>query len=230
VQKFLNSRVSAVTGGAIVLAVASGIGGAYADDLIGSKDIKNQSIRSVDIGANEIGGSELSGGVVGWRHSNDHTQHHIESLAEDGKDGKDGRDGDKGDPGKDGKDGAQGPKGDPGVQGPQGPAGPPATVGLSHWSEGGTVPAARNGLPGSVEIVAECQQEGHYAIAGGYTAGSYKGGVTTYQNRNTAGAPGTHAYAAGWLVGFTNTTDQPQTVRTWVVCAEVVEDEPKPAA
>jgi hypothetical protein len=120
VQKFLNSRVSAVTGGAIVLAVASGIGGAYADDLIDSKDIKNQSIRSVDIGANEIGGSELSGGVVGWRHFNDYTQHHIESLAEHGEDGKDGRDGDKGEPGK---DGAQGPKGDPGAPGAQGPKG-----------------------------------------------------------------------------------------------------------
>lgn len=102
----------------------------------------------------------------------------------------------------------------------------PAAIGLSHWSEGGTVPAMQNGLPGSIEIEADCQQEGHYAISGGYTAGTYKGGVTTYLNRNTAGAAGTDDYAKGWIVGFTNTTTTPQTVRTWVVCATAYEDEP----
>jgi hypothetical protein len=115
---------------------------------------------------------------------------------------------------------------------------PPETVGLSHWSEGGTVPPANKPfteadptdptyMPGYVEIVAECQKPDHKAIAGGYKAGSYKGGVVATLDRNTAGAPGTDEYAAGWIVGYTNFTDRPQTVRTWVVCAEVVEDEPK---
>lgn len=139
--------------------------------------------------------------------------------------------GEVGPTGSQGATGPQGPKGDKGDRGDRGPKGDKgddASVGISHWSVGGTVPAASPGLPGSVEIEADCQAPGQYAISGGYTAGSYKGGVTTYLNRNTAGAPGTPAYAKGWIVGFTNTTDQPQSVRTWVVCATVHEAEPTP--
>ena len=99
------------------------------------------------------------------------------------------------------------------------------SVGISHHSVGGTVPAASNGLPGSLEIKAYCQQDGHLAVGGGYTAGGYKGGVTTYQNRNTTEAVGDANYGKGWLVGFTNHNSTAQTVRAWVVCAEAHEDE-----
>jgi hypothetical protein len=212
-KNLINNRTTAVVGAAGLLVTLGGVSGAVAANTIGSKDIKNDSIRSVDVHNNTLRSKDVKDGVLGMRDLNDYTKAQIAAGGD----------------GADGATGPRGPKGDTGATGPQGPkgdTGPAATVGLSHWSVGGTVPAMQNGLPGSIEVIAECQQEGHLAIAGGYTAGSYKGGVTTYQNRNTAGAPGTDAYGAGWLVGFTNTTDQAQTVRTWVVCASVVEDEP----
>lgn len=231
----------AVSAGAALLATTGT--GAYAAGKINSGDIENDTIRSADIKDGAIKKRDLRENLFD-RLMEPGPAGPQGEMGPAGPQGEAGPAGPKGEPGpagpkgeagpagpagpegEAGPAGPAGPKGDTGPAGPMGPAGPAATVGLSHWSEGGTVPAMQNGLPGSIEIVAECQQEGHFAIAGGYTAGGYKGGVTTYQNRNTAGAPGTDDWGKGWLVGFTNTTDQPQTVRTWVVCAEVVEDEP----
>lgn len=204
-----NHRLAAVAAGAALL-VGFGSFGAVASGLITSEDIKNHEVKSADIDRDAVGSGKIEDGSVKMRDLDPATVTELKG-AQTAQDAPQGEKGEKGDIGP------------AGPQGPAGPAGPPATVGISHWSEGATVPAAVNGMPGSILVKAFCQQEGHYAISGGYTAGTYKGGVTTYVNY---GIPGMDPYAPGWQVGFTNTTDQPQSVRTWVVCAEVVEDEP----
>ncbi len=57
-RKLLHSRVAAVSVGAVV-AVGFGTTGAVAANLIGSNDIRNQSIRGVDIARGTIDSSEL---------------------------------------------------------------------------------------------------------------------------------------------------------------------------
>src|SRR5262245_53095273 len=59
-MQFIKSRVGAVLVGAGVLAVLSGVGGAVASSQIGSHDIADDSIRSVDIHDGGIHGKDLS--------------------------------------------------------------------------------------------------------------------------------------------------------------------------
>ncbi|TIC85925.1 hypothetical protein E8D34_12555 [Nocardioides sp. GY 10113] len=133
--------------------------------------------------------------------------------------------------GVDGKDGAPGPKGD------KGDPGDPASAGMAHWSAGGTVPAANKPyaqadptdptyMPGYVEVTATCPGD-KLAVGGGYQTNKYKGGVVATLNKNTADAVGTAGYGKSWIVGYTNYLDTPVNVRTYVVCIDAVEDEPK---
>ena len=203
-KKLLRSRVLAVTAAAGVLVGVGGVGGAVAGDMLTGHDIKN--------------------GTLGMRDMNNYTQNQID---QGGERGPRGRRGPEGPQGPQGDTGPQGPKGDTGPQGPQGPSGPqgpkgdPATVGISHWSEGDTIQPG-----GYTEVTARCQAPDQLAISGGYTAGTYKGGVEVVLDRNTAEPLGDAEYATGWIVGFRNNTDTVQSVRTWVVCATVVGAEP----
>ncbi len=197
-------RVAAVAAGATIL-VGFGSFGAVASGMITSSDIKNHQVKTADIDRGAVGSGKVKDGSLKIRDLDPATIAALQGAKTAG----------------DAPQGAKGDKGDQGPQGPQGPKGDKgddATVGISHWSVGGTVPAANKPfsqadptdptyMPGSTELVAECQKPGHLAIAGGYTAGSYKGGVTTYYSYATPGAPGTDAYGAGWKVGFTNMTD-----------------------
>lgn len=206
-------------------------GGAIAATTITGKDVKNSSLTGADIKTNSITGTDIknlkAGDIKPGSISQKRLAKGVVALLHKTADGVPGPRGPAGAPGEasraSGPAGPQGPKGD---QGPKGAAGNPAAVGISHWSETNTVPAKKNGEPGYIEVEADCQQPGHLAIGGGYVAGTYQGGVTTAVNKNTAGAAGTADYAKGWLVGFTNTTDTPQRVQTYVVCASVTEDEP----
>ena len=63
----MNRRNLVLVAGAATLAVVFGGGGAVAASLITSADIKNQTIRSVDIHANGVGKSEIRDAAVGTR-------------------------------------------------------------------------------------------------------------------------------------------------------------------
>lgn len=100
------------TAGVLVVATAIllvGTGGAVATDLVGSRDIRNDSVRSVDV----------KDGTLGMRDLNRHTR---AALSRPGPAGEDGATGPTGD---------TGPQGLAGAPGPQGPAGPAGT-GMPH--------------------------------------------------------------------------------------------------
>lgn len=202
-MNLFKSRTSAVVAGAAVLALAGGGTVAIADQMIGSQDVRN--------------------GSLGMRDFNDHTKDKINAQAATGEAtvGERGPAGPQGEQGEKGEKGDTGPAGAMGPQGPKGDQGPAATVGISHWSEGAAL------APGEYkELRAECKQEGHLAISGGYTAGAYNSNVHVVFSRNSSEAPTDAKYASAWFVGFRNDGSTSQNVRTWVVCAEVVEDEP----
>ena len=89
---------------AAMLVGLGGVGGAVAADLIGSKDIRNNSIRSVDV----------KDGGLGLRDLNQHTKNKINQP---GPAGEDGDKGDKGDKGDDGATASAGPRASPATMG-----------------------------------------------------------------------------------------------------------------
>jgi hypothetical protein len=110
-RKILNARLGSLAGVTALSAglIVAGTVGAQADKFVTSKDIKNQTIRSVDIGANGVGASELqphavrkhhiAKNSVGWVEINEYTQDKIKDIAHDeatehaaeqGESGKDG--------------------------------------------------------------------------------------------------------------------------------------------
>ena len=111
------------------LLLVGGTTGAVAADMIGSKDIKDGSIRAVDLTDNLVEKINEAGkrGPRGFA----------------GQDGVDGADGADGTDGVDGKDGATGPAG-PAGSGAAGPAGPAGPAG----SAGGRGPAGADGVDG----------------------------------------------------------------------------------
>ncbi len=113
-MRMRNSRITAVAIGAAVLVGASSFG-AVAAKLVTSEDIKNQTIRSVDIGAGEVGRSELADNAVTGRQVKDgslYAKAFSDTALEALK----------------GNTGAQGPKGDTGAQGPKGETGADADM------------------------------------------------------------------------------------------------------
>jgi hypothetical protein len=76
-KNVLNSRVAAIGAGAAVLAVLAG-GTGYAAGQIDSSDVKNESLRGVDIKDGKLGLKELAPSAV------------KQLQGQDGKDGKDG--------------------------------------------------------------------------------------------------------------------------------------------
>jgi hypothetical protein len=93
-REIVHSRTGAVVAGAAVLVTIGGVGGAVAAAKITSSDIKNQTIKKIDIGANAVGSSELVNGSIAPR-----------DLSDAAKRGMKGEKGDQGEPGQDGADG-----------------------------------------------------------------------------------------------------------------------------
>ena len=83
-MRIRNNRVAAVAIGATVLVALGSAGGAVAAGMVGSIDIRNESIRSVDIKDGQVRLSDI----------NDRAEGQLR-----GKDGVDGKDGAKGEPG-----------------------------------------------------------------------------------------------------------------------------------
>lgn len=150
----VKSGVTATVMGALVIAVVAGGSGAMAGSLVTSHDIKNQTIRSVDIarggvGSSEVrnqslhsvdiakggvGHSEIRNGTIGEPDLSSQVLTKLNTLGEKGDPGPQGP---KGDTGATGAMGPQGPKGDTGATGatgatgPTGPAGPTGATGAT---------------------------------------------------------------------------------------------------
>ncbi len=80
----MNRRNLVLVAGAATLAVVFGGGGAVAASLITSADIKNQTIRSVDIHADGVGKSEIRDAAVGTRELTQAARDRIANLASAG--------------------------------------------------------------------------------------------------------------------------------------------------
>jgi hypothetical protein len=63
-MKFVRSRVAAVTAGAGLLVAMGGVGGAVASNLVGSHQIRNNSIRSIDVHNGTLGLKDMNGYTV----------------------------------------------------------------------------------------------------------------------------------------------------------------------
>jgi hypothetical protein len=70
---FVRSRTIAVLGAATVLVTVGGVGGAVAAGQIGSSDIRDGGVHTVDIHDHAVTSSKLSGGVLGL------FRHHLEA-------------------------------------------------------------------------------------------------------------------------------------------------------
>jgi hypothetical protein len=173
VKSLKNSRTLAVAAGVAVLVAMGGVGGAVASNTIGSNDIRDGAVHSVDIhnggvqkediAKDAVGASEIINGSVAERALSQSVQDKLNKTGEKGPKG------DKGEAGPAGKDGAPGAAGAPGAQGIQGPEGP-ASVGHTY--------AAR--LPESVPITTigggystELQDTNVYLPAGDYLVAVY---------------------------------------------------------
>ena len=106
-------RIASVAAGAAIL-VGLGSVGAVADGLIGSGDIKNNSITKRDIGPRAVGGSEIKLDSVKKKHLAPKLRDRINLI---------GIGGDGGTVGPAGPAGPAGPQGPAGPRGPEGPAG-----------------------------------------------------------------------------------------------------------
>lgn len=137
------SAFAAVAASALLVTLG-GVGGAVAGDLVTSRDIQNDTIRSIDV----------KDGGLGLRDLNGFTKNRINQPGPAGEDGADGRDG------KDGAPGAQGPAGPAGPAGATGPQGPKGDKG-DAGSDGADGQDGRDGLEGAVYRVL------HYTNGGG---------------------------------------------------------------
>ena len=110
-RNFFRSRTVAIVAGAALLVTLGGVGGAVGAKLVTSADIKDQTIKKVDIAKNGVGGSEVKDRSL-----------KVKDLSNDARTKLKGN---------------SGPAGARGPQGPSGPAGPPgtgATYQGANWS------------------------------------------------------------------------------------------------
>ena len=142
----LRSRTTAVAAGAILLVGLGGVGGAVAAGQIGSKDIRNGSVKTVDLGKRAVTANKIKAGAVrsaalrnGTVSPSDLSAAVKDLIATQvtgptGPEGPEGPVGPSGGPvGPVGPAGEQGPVGPAGEQGAVGPAGEQGPAGVSGW-------------------------------------------------------------------------------------------------
>lgn len=211
-MRIRNNRVATVAIGATVLVALGSAGGAVAAGMVGSIDIRNESIRSVDIKDGQVRLSDI----------NDRAEAQLR-----GQDGKDGVDG------VDGKDGA---KGEPGVANIEADGPYPGATKLTNGDNSTAKWAA--GKPNELQSSWVMCAPGKVALGGGFSradegAAAFKGLqiVTSQPVQVVNGNP--QAYTPiegdadgsfvpnGWLVEGFNNGDTELIVRPHVVCADV---------
>lgn len=166
-MSFLKSRASVVVAGAAVLALAGGGTVAIADQLIGSKDVRDGSLGMRDLNQytkkkiNAPGPQGLQGipGVAGA----------VGPIGPQGPQGSTGATGATGAKGDKGDKGAKGDTGPAGPEGPQGPAGEDGIVDHEAYTASETWPVDPSELERSPqqELIAECPSD-KVAIGGGF--------------------------------------------------------------
>lgn len=167
------------------------------DGSVRSVDVKNNNLRGADLRNGTVGGVDLRNGSVGYRDLNEYTKNKIEN-------------GNRGPRGLEGRTGAEGPKGDPGTPG----VGGVETVGVEV-----TIPAGAQNF----ERVQPCP-EGKVAVGGGFKAsGEGTGDISldaSYPANLTEQEDGTWV-GTGWTVVVDNNSDSSGTeqVVSYAVCA-----------
>jgi hypothetical protein len=220
-------RVAFAVGAAAALLVGlGGIGGAVAADLIGSKDIKDNSIRSVDVRDGGLGVKDLS-------------QQARNELAKPGSGGADGKNGAAGPKGETGPRGPAGPRGEAGPKGEPGEDGISGLQAVMETSDTWPVDPAPDAVPPErspqQQLVAKCAS-GKAALGGGWRApyepdrtdGSELGREVLISASYAARVSGGHVVPAdsdkkpnAWVIEGFNETEEDLTVDAFVVCADV---------
>jgi len=191
----LRSRTTAVAVGAILLVGLGGVGGAVAAGQIGSKDIRDGGVKTVDLGKRAVTAKKLKPGAVRSKALRDGAVAPADLSAavkkliatavegEVGPTGPEGPEGPAGGPeGPMGPAGADGVDGADGAQGPVGPSGPAGVSGYvlvksaaTPFSGNGAktltvdCPAGTKALGGGHESTVPVNLSGSYPSAAGST-------------------------------------------------------------
>lgn len=187
---------------------------AVAERLVNSQDIKNGTIRSVDV----------ADGGLGLRDFNDFTKNRINQPGPVGPQGDKGNTGPQGPKGETGATGATGPAGPAGPAGANGTNGTDGEDGVSGYYVKNVTVAV--GADDSASADVYCN-DGTFALGGGLTAPSDTRGYGSEADltTNVSGplyATGPNGDAAnGWHVVATNTSDTDLAFLAWVTCAAV---------
>lgn len=194
-MSIFRSRVTAVVAGAATV-VALGATGAVAGDLIGSKDVQDDSLRGVDV----------HNGSLGFRELNDYTKDRIN---------RPGPQGEQGEPGQDGADGNANPSA----------AGAGYTQVWAPNSFGESIqkcPAGEYVTGGGYSMWGGYPTNGSYDLGGEnldievtVSAPYIKGDYVPISDTDS------RFYADQWVVRGFNHGDTEQIVRAWVLCAPV---------
>jgi hypothetical protein len=220
-------RVAVTVGATAALLLGlGGIGGAVAADLIGSKDIKNNSIRSADVKDGGLGVQDLS----------QQARNELSTPGSGGADGKNGAAGPKGDTGP---RGPAGPRGEPGPKGEPGDDGVSGLQAIQETSDTWPVDPDPDAVPPvrsqQQQLVVKCAS-GKVALGGGWRAdydpgqtdGSELGREVLISASYPARVSGGNAVPAdsdrkpnAWVIEGFNETEEDVTVDAFVVCADV---------
>ena len=184
-SRLFRGRVTSVAVGAALLVSLGGVGGAVAAGQLGSKDIKDHSVRTVDLAKGAVGAKQLKKAAVrskqlkngGVRPADLSAQ--VQELIAAAVTGPAGP---AGAPGETGPKGPAGPAGGPaGPQGPAGPEGPAGPAGVSGYEivtsattlSGGGAKTVSVACPGGkVAVGGGARSEVQVTLAGSYPTGS----------------------------------------------------------
>jgi hypothetical protein len=197
-RTFVKTSVLALTGAAVL--VAGSMGGAVAARMIGSEDIRNNSILQEDLQADSVSNSELKADSVRWANINPDTQARVEELA--------------------GSAGAEGPVGPMGPEGPKGEPGNPASDVFGEYSSGYNGTATIQKLGGSYTTNATTLGTFTVTESGKYLVSAY--GFFDRLNEGAPGyeAPTTDTYLQLSVRGGTVAAQHPGTCFTPAVSAK----------
>ncbi|MEQ6900299.1 collagen-like protein [Nocardioides sp. YIM 152588] len=207
-KKLNRTAVLTVTGSAVLLATLSGVGGAVAANQIGSRDIANGSIRSIDIKDSTIKPQDLAKSTLTS----------LQAEAAPGAPGEKGEKGDAGETGPQGETGPRGPKGDDNLV--------DAYYSVAYYDVGNT-------NAGAIATVA-CQEQTDVAISGGVQVTGIEAGANSRNTPVSSSFPGRMDWSTntpkadrldGWIVQFggnaqtSGSSDKsPEKVKVWALC------------
>jgi hypothetical protein len=199
-RKGVLSLAAAATGGALALGLTP-VGPAVANTLIGSAQIRDNSVQSRDIRDNTIRQHDLASPL----------RNRINNAAARAA--------------VPGPRGAQGPAGATGAQGPRGAQGADGVSGyqvINHYTRNNGTDLGVALAPGETrKMVATCP-EGLVPLSGGFSNGNTTAGWDLIIHESVpAGFDRDTASATGWSVTATNPTSVAQHAQISMVCAQV---------